>query len=90
MKMKIVVEKSNQVKEEIGKYENNYLLFLMKYCQYLLESGEDVYRYEGDLIVCLICKYQLFMLKYLFCLYIFCESCIGDYFQKFKGKFNFF
>lgn len=32
MKMKFVVERSNWVKEEIGKYENNYLLFLMKYC----------------------------------------------------------
>lgn len=32
MKMKFVVERSNWVKEEIGKYENNYLLFFMKYC----------------------------------------------------------
>lgn len=90
MKMKFAAERSNQAKEETGKHENNHLSPPMKYRQYLPESGEDVYRYEGDLTVCPICKHQLFMPKHLPCLHTFCESCIGDYFQKLKGKFNSF
>lgn len=90
MRRKVAAERSNQTKEKTGKHENNHLSPSIKYRQYLPESGEDVYKYEGDLTVCPICKHELFMPKHLPCLHTFCESCIGDYFQKLKGKFNSF
>ncbi|XP_061171662.1 tripartite motif-containing protein 2-like [Saccostrea echinata] len=56
------------------------------YRQYLPESEEDIYKYDGDITICPICKKEFSIPKYLPCLHTFCESCIGDYFRKSQGN----